>query len=161
MPDVAYYLQGKSALVRKQGESLNQFKVCQTLKAGHRYRMKVRYQKSDLGVYENLAWKIPLTLLDAEGRVVAQCNEVYNVPDSLSLRDTRSLTKTTDWMETEYVHFSVPPGQDVQEIRGGFARNNRIRWHIHEDSVLQIGGLRLSTGKANQTANLCHIAQSS
>ncbi len=154
LPDVAYYLQGKSALVRKQGESLNQFKVRQTLKAGHRYRMKVRYQKSDLAVYENLAWKIPLTLLDAEGRVVAQCNEVYNVPDSLSLRDTRSLTKTTDWMETEYVHFSVPPGQDVQEIRGGLlaAEYSHPPNHIHEDSVLQIGELTIEPlGKLTQT----------
>jgi len=143
LPDLVYYLKGKQSLVEKQGASLNRFDVAVLLKAGHRYRMRVSYKKDDLAVYENLAWKIPLTLLDADGNVIAKCAEAYNIPDPLSLRDNRSLTKTTDWLATDYVYFSVPDGVDAVQLRGELlaAEYSHPPNHIHAQSVLQLGDL--------------------
>ncbi len=144
-PKSAYYVRGKKALVERQGESLNRFEVPALLKAGHRYRMKVSYKKDDLAVYENLSWKIPLTLLDAQGNVIAKCSEAYNIPDALSLRDNRSLTGTTDWIETDYVHFSVPGQRNVAVLRGELlaAEYSHPPNHIHDESILQLGSLTI------------------
>lgn len=145
VPATAYSLRGKEALVREQGVSLNRFQVPVKLEAGQRYRMRVDYRKIDLSVYENLAWKIPLTLLAADGKVIARCSDVYSTPDPLSLRDNRSMTGTTSWQPTDYVHFSVPAGQDVAEIHGELlaAEYSHPPHQIHEDSVLQLGDITI------------------
>ncbi|MAT12281.1 MAG: hypothetical protein CMM02_14900 [Rhodopirellula sp.] len=161
LPESAYYVKGKTALVEKQGVSLNQFQSTVLLKAGHRYRMRVQYKKDDLAVYENLAWKIPFTLLDAEGNVVVKCSELYNIPDPLSLRDNRSMTKTTDWISTDYVYFSVPEGRDVAILRGELlaAEYSHPPNHIHDDSILQLGPVTIEPlGRVLATTSQTFVA---
>ena len=88
-----------------------------------------------------LYWKIPFTLLDAEGNVVNTSVVNCTMLNPLSLRDNRSMTKTTDWISTDYVYFSVPEGKDVATLRGELlaAEYSHPPNHIHDDSILQLG----------------------
>ncbi|HIC34818.1 MAG TPA: hypothetical protein EYO78_08430 [Gammaproteobacteria bacterium] len=143
-PKTAYRIVSKKNMVIKQLESLNGFETPAKLAPGARYRMKALYRKDKLGVYENLAWKIDLELLAADGRTIASGNG-YNIPDQYSLRDPRSLTKTTPWLRTEYVHFDVPPGPEVSKIRGKLyaAEYSHPPSGIKEDSVLELGPITI------------------
>ena len=143
-PKTAYRIVSKKNMVIKQLESLNGFEIPAKLAPGARYRMKALYRKDKLGVYENLAWKIDLELLAADGRTIASGNG-YNIPDQYSLRDPRSLTKTTPWIWTEYVHFDVPPGPEVSKIRGKLyaAEYSHPPSGIKEDSVLELGPITI------------------
>lgn len=95
-------------------------------------------------IYENLAWKIDLELLAADGRTITSGNG-YNILDQYSLRNPRLLTKTTPWLRTEYVHFDVPPGPEVSKIRGKLyaAEYSHPPSGIKENSVLELGPITI------------------
>ena len=143
VPASAYQVSGRVNLVQEQGQALNTFRHEAVLRANTRYRMRLNVRKQELSVYENLAWRINLSLHDADGKILAAADSDYPMPDQLALRDPRSITNTTDWLLTEWVHFDVPAGSDVAELRGDLlaAEYSHPPNRIHEDSVLQIGAI--------------------
>lgn len=148
-PAAAYRLAG----ARQIQDPANGFDVPARLEADTRYRMSLAFRKEDLRVYENLAWELSVELLDAKGSVVARDTALgdpakprsYNRPGSFRLCDTRSLTPTTPWLQTEHVHFDVPAHASVARIRGRLAA---ATWShppskIHEGSVLDLGPITI------------------
>ncbi|HUS90938.1 MAG TPA: hypothetical protein VM695_03770 [Phycisphaerae bacterium] len=144
-PEAAYRLAGEKQIK----DPANGFDMPAKLAAGTRYRMRLSFRKQDLRVYENLAWHVEVELLDAKGSVLARDADPqdparpreYNRPGSFRLADPRSLTPTTPWLQTEYVHFDVPADVNVARVRG---RLVAATWShppskIHEGSVLEIG----------------------
>lgn len=148
-PDAAYRLEG-ARQIKAPGIG---FQVAARLQRGTRYRMRLTYRKQDLKVYENLAWQIDVELLDAEGKVLARDTAPndpakprgYNRPGSFRLTDTRSMTPTTPWLQTDCAHLDVPADGEVTHVRG---RLSAATWShppskIHEKSILDLGEITI------------------
>lgn len=147
-PQTVYQIKGRDNLVLHQGESLNGFTIDASMHAGSRYKMRLRFSKTDLAVYENLAWRINFSLLDSDGKVLvdgSSDNAGYQLPSEYSLRDPRSFTKTTDWLWTNWVYFDVPDGIDVRGIHGELLAGEYSHppTRINDDSVLNIGNIEI------------------
>ena len=117
-PEAAYWIVGRKNLDIQQGESLNGFEVAAELEPGARHRMSILCRKENFGVYENLAWRLDLELLAADGRKIA-AGRGYNIPDQYSLRDPRSLTKTTSTCRRDprwrrFAASSSPPNTPIR-----------------------------------------------
>ena len=145
IPTKIYRINGRENLVKSQDESLNGFVVNESLRAGLRYRMRMQFSKTDLAVYENLAWRLNFSLLNQNGDVVLDGKSEYQKPSALSMRDPRSFTKTTPWLWTRWVYFDVSKNINVSQIKGALLAGEYSHppTRIHDDSVLEIGSIEI------------------